>query len=95
MEDQVLMVDVNPLSLRKTPDSACYIPFPFVGELSIPNSSRVIPDVNLDLLSFIYPLAEYNSVSEYLNSSSKPRQLYYEVAKFVQYAQPHWHGIFW
>ena len=64
--DQVLMVDVCPISLRRTPDTACYIPHPFVGDVNFPNDSRVIPNISTDIIPFIYPLYEYESILEYL-----------------------------
>ena len=81
------MVDVSPVSLRRTPDTTCYLPFPFVGEFSLPNSSRVIPDMSVDIIPFVYPLVDYESISKYLKSSSRPGQLHYEVAKSIQLGQ--------
>jgi len=73
MEDQVLMVDVSPVLPYRTLDNACYIPSPFVEELLVPNTSHVIPNVSVDIILFIYPLADYNFVLDYLKSSSRSR----------------------
>jgi hypothetical protein len=89
------MVNVCPLSLRRTPDTACYIPLPFVGDPSLPNDSRVIPNIATDIIPFIYPLYEYESVSEYLKGARRPGQLHYEVAQSIKYGKPSWKGIFW
>ena len=44
-KNQILFVDVRPLSMRHNPVGVCYLPYPFVGELHYPNESRVIPNV--------------------------------------------------
>ena len=93
--DQVLMVDVRQVSLRRTPDTACYFPHPFVGDLNFPNDSRVIPNIATNIIPFIYPMYEYESVSEYLKVAKRPGQLHYEVAQSIKYGQPNWKGIFW
>jgi len=89
------MVNVSPLSLRRTSDHACYISSSFVRELSLPNTNGIIPDVSTYIIPFIYPLVNYKSVSDYLKSSPKLGQFHYEVAKSIEYGKPHWHGIFW
>lgn len=94
-EDQVLMVDVSPVSLRRTPDPACYIPRPFMGDLNIPNASRVIPNISTDIIPFIYPMDEHQSVSQYVNVTKRPGQLHYEVQQAIKHKQPKWKGIFW
>jgi hypothetical protein len=93
--DQVLMVDVSPVSLRRILDPAGYIPLPFMGELHFPNDSRVIPKISTDIIPFIYPMYEHDSVSEYVKVSKRPGQLHYEVAQSVKYGKPNWKGLFW
>jgi hypothetical protein len=82
--DQVLLVDVNPISLRKVPDSACYIPLPFQGSSC---RSGVISNAATDLLPFIYPMHMFESVSEYIRCSPRPGQLHYEVAHAIRYGR--------
>jgi len=93
MEDQVLMVNISPLSICKTLDHVCYICFPFVKELLFSNSSCVILYISIDIILFIYPLANYKFVSNYLKSSPRLDQFHYEVAKSIEYVQFDWHGI--
>jgi hypothetical protein len=85
MPDQVLLVDVNPLSLRKAPDAACYIPLPFQGDFSSSCRAGVITNVATDLLRFIYPLHKFEFVCEYIMCSHRPGQIHYEVARALKY----------
>lgn len=84
--DQLLLVDVSPLALRLAPDAACYMPYPFRGDLS--SSSTTIPNVATDILPFIYPLYQFESVSQYMSLSNRPGQLHYEVAHSLKYGVP-------
>ena len=86
--DQVLLVDVSPLSLRRTPDSACYMPWPFQGDFTA--SSRTIPNVATDIIPFIYPLHQFESVSDYMKHSHRPGQIHYEVAHALKYKIPYY-----
>lgn len=54
-KNQILFVDVRPVSMRHNADSICYLPFPFHGELHYPNESKVIPNVATDIIPFIFP----------------------------------------
>ena len=76
-KDQILFVDVRPLSLRHNPDIICYLPYPFVGEFCYPNESRVIPNLAIDIVPFIYPLHRFASISEYMMHAIRPSQRHY------------------
>ena len=73
-ENQVLFVDVRPVSMRHNVDSICYLPFPFLGEFHYPNESRVIPNVATDIIPFIFPLHRFPSVPEYMVHVVRPSQ---------------------
>ena len=49
VENQILFVDVRPVSMRHNADAICYLPVPFHGELHYPNDSRDIPNVATDI----------------------------------------------
>jgi len=84
--DQVLMVDVCPVPLQRTPDPACYIPLPFLSDLTYPNASRVIPNISTDIIPFIYPMHEHDSVSKYVKVFKRPgKTLHHEVAQSIKY----------
>ena len=76
-ENQILFVDVRPLSMRHNPVGICYLPYLFVGELHYPNESRVIPNVATDIIPFIYPLHRFASVDEYMLRAIRPGQRHY------------------
>ena len=73
-EDQILFVDVRPLSMRYNPFGICYLPYPFVEELHYPNESRIIPNAATDIIPFIYPLHRFASVDEYMLHAVRPGQ---------------------
>ena len=72
LENQILFVDVRPLSIRHNPDCICYLPYPFVGEFHYLNESRVIPNVATNIIPFIYPLYRFASIEEYMVHVVKP-----------------------
>ena len=76
-ENQILFVDVRPLSMRHNPVGVCCLPYSFVGELYYPNESRVIPNVATDIILFIYPLHRFASVDEYMLCAVRPGQRHY------------------
>ena len=73
-ENQVLFVDVRPVSMRHNADAICYLPFPFLGKFHYPNESRVIPNVATDIIPFIFPLHRFLSVAEYMVRAVRPGQ---------------------
>ena len=79
-ENQVLFVDVCPVSMRHNADAICYLPFPFLGEFHYPNESRAIPNVATDIIPFIFPLYRFPSVPKYMVHAVRPgqRNCYYE-----------------
>ena len=83
-ENQILFVDVRPLSMRHNPVGVCYLPYPFVGELRYPNESRVIPNVATDIIPFIYPLHRFASVDEYMLRAVRPGQRHYVAQEHYQ-----------
>ena len=84
LENQILFVDVRPLSMRHNPVGICYLPYPFVGELHYPNESRVIPNVATDIIPFIYPLHRFASVDEYMLRAVRPSQRHYVTQEHYQ-----------
>ena len=56
VENQILFVDVRPASMRHNANAICYLPYPFLGEFQYPNESRVIPNVAIDIIPFIFLL---------------------------------------
>ena len=72
VENQILFVDVCPVSMRHNADAICYLPFPFHGELHYPNDSRVIPNVAIDIIPFIFPLHRFASVADYMVHVVRP-----------------------
>ena len=63
LENQILFMDICPVSMRLNSIGICYLSYPFVGELHYPNESRVIPNVATDIIPFIYPFEPRNRVS--------------------------------
>ena len=74
VENQILFVDVRPVSMSHNADAICYLPFPFHGELHYPNDSRVIPNVATDIIPFIFPLHRFASVADYTVHAVRPGQ---------------------
>ena len=74
IENQVLFVDVRPVSLRLNASAICYLPFPFLGEFHYLNESRVIPNVATDIIPFIFPLHRFPSIVEYMVHAVRPDQ---------------------
>ena len=72
LENQILFVDVYPISMRHNPVGICYLPYPFVEELHYPNERRVIPNVATDIIPFIYPLHRFASLDEYMLHTARP-----------------------
>ena len=72
VENQILFVDVRPVSMRHNADAICYLPFPFHGELHYPNDNRVIPNVATDIIPFIFPLHRFASVADYMVHAVRP-----------------------
>ena len=58
--------------MRHNPIGICYLPNPFVGELCYPNESRVIPNVVIDVIPFIYPLHRFAYLKEYMLYAIRP-----------------------
>ena len=77
LENQILFVDICPLSMRFNPVGICYLPYPFIGEFHYPNESRVIPNVATDIILFIYPLHRFASVEEYMAHAIRLSQRHY------------------
>ena len=71
-ENQVLFVDVRPVSMRHNADAICYLPFPFLGEFYYLNESRVIPNVVTNIIPFIFPLHRFPSVPKYMVHTVRP-----------------------
>ena len=83
-ENQILFVDIRPVSMRYNPIGICYLPYPFVGELHYPNESRVIPNVATDIILFIYPLHRFTSVDKYMLHAVRPSQRHYVAQEHLQ-----------
>ena len=77
MENQILFVDVRPVSMKRNADAICYLPFPFHKELHYLNESRVIPNVAISIIPFIFPLHRFASVAEYMVHVVRPGQRHF------------------
>ena len=84
VENQVLFVDVCPVSMRLNADVICYLPFPFLGEFHYPNDSRVIPNVATDIIPFIFPLYRFPSVAECMVHALRPGQRHFFAEDRIQ-----------
>ena len=84
LENQILFVDIRLVSMRHNPVGICYLSYPFVGELRYPNESRVIPNVAIDIIPFIYPLYRFASVEEYMLHVVRPGQRHYVAQEHFQ-----------
>ena len=76
-KNQILFMDVHPFLLRHNPDVICYLPYPFIGKFHYPNENRVIPNVAIDIIPFIYPLYRFASIAEYMMHIVRPGQRHY------------------
>ena len=83
-ENQILFVDVRPLSMRHNPVGICYLPYSFVGEFRYPNESRVISNVATDIIPFIYSLHRFASVEEYMVHAVRLGQRHYIAEEHFQ-----------
>ena len=72
VENQILFVDVRPVSMRHNANAICYLPFPFHGGLHYLNESRVIPNVATDIIPFIFSLHKFASVADYMVRTIRP-----------------------
>lgn len=61
----VFFVDFNPLSLRLSPDYACYILWLYIGKLFHPTWSGVIQNFATNILPFTFHLHKFESIHEY------------------------------
>ena len=84
VENQILFVDVCPISMRHNVDAICYLPFPFHGELHYPNESRVIPNVATDIIPFIFPLYRFASVEDYMVHAVRLGQRHFVAEERIQ-----------
>ena len=65
-ENQILFVDVRPVSMRHNADAICY------GEFHYPSESRVIPYIATDIIPFIFPLHKFALVGDYMVHVVRP-----------------------
>ena len=83
-ENQIIFVHVHPLSMRHNLVGICYLPYLFVGELYYPNESRVISNVAIDIIPFIYPLHRFASIEENMLHAIRPGQRHYVAQEHLQ-----------
>ena len=83
-ENQILFVDVRPVSMRHNVDAICYLPFSFHGELHYLNESRVIPNVATDIIPVIFPLHRFASVDDYMAHAVRPGQRHFVAEERIQ-----------
>ena len=83
-ENQILFVDVRLVSMRHNANAICYLPFPFHGELHYLNESRVIPNVAIDIIPFIFPSHRFALVEDYMIHAVRPGQRHFVVEERVQ-----------
>ena len=84
MENQILFVDVRPVAMRHNANAICYLPFPFLGEFYYPNESRVIPNVAIDIIPFIFPLHRFASVEDYMVHAVRLGQRHFVTEERIQ-----------
>ena len=87
VENQILFVDVRPVSMRHNADAICYLPFPFHGELHYPNENKIIPNVATDIISFIFPLHRFASVADYMVHTVRLNQRHFVAEERMQCSQ--------
>ena len=83
-ENQILFVQVRPVSMRHNADAICYLPFPFLGEFHYPNENRVISNVATDIIPFIFPLYRFASVGDYMVHAVRPGQRHFVAEERIQ-----------
>ena len=83
-ENQVLFVDVRPISMRDNADAICYLPFLFLGEFHYPNECRVIPNVATDIIPFIFSLPRFPSVAKYIVHAVRFSQRHFVAKDRIQ-----------
>ena len=83
-ENQILFVNVHPVSMRHNADAICYLPFPFHGKLHYPNESSVIPNVTTHIIPFIFPLHRFASVEDYMVHNVRPGQRHFVTEERIQ-----------
>ena len=84
VENQILFVDVRPVSMRHNVDAICYLHFPFHGELHYPNESRIIPNVATDIIPFIFPLYKFALFDDYMVHAIRPGQTHFVAEERIQ-----------
>ena len=82
-KNQILFVDVCPISMKHNADAICYLPFQFLGEFHYPNESRVIPTVATDIVPFIFPLHRFASVGDYMVHAVRPGQRHFVAEECI------------
>ena len=83
-ENQILFVDVRPVSMRHNADAIGYLPFPFLREFHYSNESRVIPNVATDIIPFIFLLHRIHSVADYMVHTVRPGQRHFVAEERIQ-----------
>ena len=83
-ENQIIFVDVRPVSMKHNANAICYLHFPFLGEFHYPNESRVILNVATDIIPFNFPLHRFASVEDYMVHAVRPGQRHFVVEERIQ-----------
>ena len=83
-ENQILFVDVRPISMRHNADTIYILSFSFLEEFHYPNESRVIPNVATEITPFIFPLHRFASVADYMVHAVRPSQRHFVVEERIQ-----------
>ena len=83
-ENQLLFVDVRPVSMTHNANAICYLPYPFLWEFHYPNESRVFCNVAIDIILFIFPLHRFASVEDYMVHAVRAGQRHFVVEEHIQ-----------
>ena len=83
-ENQILFVDVRSISMRYNADAICYLSLSFHGELHYPNESRVISNVAIDIIPFIFLLHVFASVEDYMVHAIRPGHRHFVAEERIQ-----------
>ena len=82
-ENQIHFVDVHLVSMRHNADAICYLRYPFLREVYYPNESRVIPNVAIDIIPFIFPLHRFALVEDYMIHVIRPSQRHFVAEEHI------------
>ena len=83
-ENLILFMDVRPISMRHNANAICYLPYPFFGEFYYLNESRVISNVAIDIIPFIFFLYRFALVEDYMVHSIRLGPRHFVAEEYIQ-----------